>query len=302
MDLTRIDTERRNPATLHIDQESTLGMLTLMNQQDHLVAAAVEKELPRIAQAVDLIYTQLKQGGRLVYLGSGTSGRLGVLDAVECPPTFGVDPGLVVGLMAGGPSAFVKAREGAEDDREAGAEDLRAIRFTAQDALVGIAASGRTPYVLGGMAYAQSLGAPVIGLACTSGAQLADYAQVMIAPLVGPEVVTGSTRLKSGTAQKMLLNMLSTGVMIKLGKVYGNLMVDVKATNEKLKQRALNILVEATGVTQQQAADALKLSGGSCKTAIVSIRCGLNRQQAEEALAQAQGHIAQALRACGAEP
>lgn len=300
MDLSRIDTERQNPATVHIDQESSLGIVRLMNQEDALVAAAVGRELPNIARAVDLIYEKLRRGGRLVYLGSGTSGRLGVLDAVECPPTFGVEPGLVVGLMAGGPAAFVRAREGIEDDRAAGRADLEAISFNENDALVGIAASGRTPYVLGGLAYARSLGAPTIGLSCTKDAGLMEFADVMIAPLPGPEAITGSTRLKSGTAQKMVLNMLSTAVMVKLGKVYGNLMVDVKATNKKLKQRAANILKQTTGVSQEAAEEALRQAGGSCKTAIVCIKCGLDRGAAEALLERAGGHIAGALRLCGA--
>ena len=301
MELDRIDTEKSNPATKRIDEESTEGIVRLINEQDHLIAPAVARVLPQIAQAVDLIYAQLSCGGRLVYLGSGTSGRLGVLDAVECPPTFGVDPGLVVGLMAGGPSAFVQAKEGAEDDREAGAQDLRQIGFSAADALVGIAASGRTPYVLGGMAYASSLGAPVIGLACTEGAALSQFARVTIAPLCGPEVITGSTRMKSGTAQKMVLNMLSTAVMIKLGKVWGNLMVDVKATNHKLVQRAVNIIKGTCGVTDSEAADALQRCGGSCKKAIVSIQCRMTAEQAQVTLEKAGGRVTEALKACRVE-
>ncbi len=299
MDLQRIDTEKSNPLTAHIDQQSTLGMLQLINQQDALVAAAVEKELPHIVQAVDLIHGRLAAGGRLVYMGSGTSGRLGVLDAAECPPTYGVDPGVVVALIAGGPPAILRAVEGAEDDRAAGEKDLRAMGFGPEDALVGIAASGRTPYVLGGMEYAASLGAAVIGLACTQQPQLAVHAQVMIAPLCGPEVITGSTRMKSGTAQKMVLNMLSTAVMIKLGKVWGSLMVDVKVTNQKLLQRAVNILVNTTGATPEEAKAALDRCNGSTKTAIVCLRCGLAPQAAREVLEAAGGHIATALQACG---
>lgn len=298
--LDHIDTEKTNPATRHIDRLGTEDMLRLINREDQKVAEAVAQVLPQVAQAVDIIYRQMQGGGRLVYLGSGTSGRLGVLDAAECPPTFGVDPALVVALIAGGEGAFVRAREGAEDDRAAGAEDLRAIDFSAKDVLVGIAASGRTPYVLGGMAHARAVGAPVIGLACTANAQLAEYADVMIAPLCGPEAITGSTRLKSGTAQKMVLNMLSTAVMVKLGKVYGNLMVDVQATNEKLRQRANNILCQVTGAGPDEAAQALLAAGGSCKTAIVIILCGLTRGEAEQVLIQAGGRVAEALRLCGA--
>ncbi|NLM86397.1 MAG: N-acetylmuramic acid 6-phosphate etherase [Clostridiales bacterium] len=295
MDLSRIDTERANPRTADIDKASTLGILALMNEQDHLVAEAVRKELPSIARAVDLIHEKLAAGGRLVYIGSGTSGRLGVLDAVECPPTFGVEDGLVLGLIAGGPGAFVKAREGAEDDRLAGAMDLKVIGLTQKDALVGIAASGRTPYVLGAMAYAKELGAAVIGLACTRQPQLAEFAEVMITLLPGPEVITGSTRLKSGTATKMALNMLSTAVMIKLGKVYGNLMVDVKATNDKLRQRAVNILTAVTGVSQEEAKAALSLAGGNCKTAIVVVKRGVSMAAAEAMLQAAGGHLSKAL-------
>ena len=301
MDLSFIDTEKSNPATGRIDEEATEGICRLINTQDCLVAPAVALVLPQISQAVDLIFAQLSSGGRLIYMGAGTSGRLGVLDAVECPPTFGIDPGLVVGLMAGGPSAFVKAREGAEDDRNAGAEDLKQIGLRAADALVGITASGRTPYVLGGMAYAASLGVPVIGIACTANAALSEFARVTIAPLCGPEVITGSTRMKSGTAQKMVLNMLSTAVMIKLGKVWGNLMVDVKATNEKLVQRAVGIIRETCGVTDGEASETLKRCGGSCKKAIVCIKCRLTSEQAQAALEKAGGHIAQALKACGAD-
>lgn len=299
MDLTRIDTERSNPATAKIDRESTLGIVSLINAEDHLVAPAVKKVLPQIAEAVDLIYGQLSQGGRLVYLGSGTSGRLGVLDAVECPPTYGVSADLVIGMMAGGPSAFVRAKEGAEDNEAAGVEDLKQISFSAKDALVGIAASGRTPYVLGAMAYAEALGAPVIALTCTTNAELSRYAKVTIAPLCGPEAITGSTRMKSGTAQKMVLNMLSTAVMVKLGKVYGNLMVDMKASNLKLMQRAISIVKQATGASDNAAADMLHQCGGSCKIAIVRIKCGISTEEAAAALERSGGHIGKALGECG---
>ena len=297
--LDHIDTEKTNPATRHIDRLGTEDMLRLINREDQKVAEAVAQVLPQVAQAVDIIYRQMQGGGRLVYLGSGTSGRLGVLDAAECPPTFGVDPALVVALIAGGEGAFVRAREGAEDDRAAGAEDLRAIDFSAKDVLVGIAASGRTPYVLGGMAYAASLGAIVIGLACAQHPEMAEHARVMITPLCGPEVITGSTRMKSGTAQKMVLNMLSTAVMIKLGKVWGNRMVDVKVTNRKLLQRAVSILMDTTGVTAEAAKTALDACGGNTKTAIVCLRCGLDPQAAREVLENAGGHVAEALQACG---
>ena len=235
-----------------------------------------------------------------MYLGSGTSGRLGVLDAVECPPTFGVSEDQVIGLIAGGSDAFAKAREGAEDDYTAGAKDLEKIHFSRKDVLVGIAASGRTPYVLGGMIYAASLGAPVVALTCTANAEMARHARVTISPLVGPEAITGSTRMKSGTAQKMVLNMLSTAVMIKLGKVYGNYMVDVKATNEKLKRRAVSIVRQAAEVSEEDAEKALLLCSGSCKTAIVCLKCGITREAAESILERAKGHISDALKECGA--
>ncbi len=300
MDLKGIDTEKPNPATARIDREDSLGILRLISAEDRLVAPAVEKTLPRIAEAVDLIYDRLSQGGRLVYLGSGTSGRLGLLDAVECPPTYGVPPDLVVGLMAGGHSAFARAKEGAEDDRAAGAADLRRIAFCERDALVGIAGSGRTPYVLGGMEYAASLGAPVIALTCTSRAEMSRCARVTIAPLCGPEVIAGSTRMKCGTAQKMVLNMLSTAVMIRLGKVYGNLMVDMRATNEKLRQRAADIVSRAAGVSGEEASGALERCGGRCKLAIVHLRSGAGPEEAEAALERAGGRVSAALQSLGA--
>ena len=227
LDLRRIATEQRNPRTAHIDELPTIDMVRLINSEDKKVAEAVELVCPQIAEAIDLIYSRLRDGGRLVYCGCGTSGRLGVLDAVECPPTYSVDPDFVRGIIAGGYSAVFKAVEGAEDKRELGEQELRDAGFGAKDVLVGIAASGRTPYVLGAMEYARSIGAAVIGLTCCPGSEIDRIADVGIAPAPGPEVITGSTRMKSGTAQKMVLNMLSTGTMIKLGKVYGNLMVDV---------------------------------------------------------------------------
>ena len=292
VELQKIDTEQRNERTMHIDQLSTLEMVRLINQEDHKVAEAVALTLPQVAQAVDVIYDKLRAGGRLIYSGAGTSGRLGVLDAAECPPTYGVSYDTVIGLMAGGPSAFIKAAEGAEDDRAQGAKDLEAIGFSAKDALVGIAASGRTPYVLGAMDYARGLGAPAIGLTCCHDSELSRHADITIAPLPGPEVVTGSSRMKSGTAQKLVLNMLSTAVMIKLGKVYGNLMVDVKASNEKLYHRAVSIVCAATGASQEQARAALESCGYACKPAIVALLLGLSPQAAD-------GRIAQALQNAG---
>lgn len=293
--LSQLQTEQRNPHSMHIDRMSTLDMVRVINQEDHLVAQAVEKELPHIAQAVDVIYEKLKNGGRLVYCGAGTSGRLGVLDASECPPTYGVDPGMVVGLIAGGPSAVTQAAEGAEDKADLGVADLKDIDFSANDVLVGIAASGRTPYAIGAMDYARSLGAPVIAVVCCADSEMSRHADVTIAPTPGAEVVTGSSRMKSGTAQKMVLNMLSTASMIKLGKVYENLMVDLRPSNEKLVQRAVRIVCSATGAEEEKARAALEAANMHCKTAIVMILMNLTADEARDALAAADGRIALAV-------
>ena len=293
VELRKIDTEQRNPRTMHIDTLSTLEMVKLINDEDHRVAEAVAKVLPEIARAVDIIYEQLRQGGRLFYCGAGTSGRLGVLDAVECPPTYGVSPELVVGLIAGGDSAFVRAKEGAEDNRALGRQDLMDRNFSARDVLVGIAASGRTPYVLGAMDYAHEVGAPVLALTCCHDSELSRHADVTMAPIPGPEVVTGSSRMKSGTAQKMVLNMLSTGAMIKLGKVYGNLMVDVKPTNAKLVERCKRIVCEATGVDYDTATEALEKCGYRAKVAIVMLKTGSDVHEAEQRLEAHEGRVAQ---------
>ncbi len=290
--ISKIKTEQRNSSTVDIDRAGSLEIVRLMNEEDKKVALAVEQVLPQIAEAVDVIYRQISGGGRLVYSGCGTSGRLGALDAAEIPPTFGADPGLVVALLAGGPSAMTKASEGAEDSRERGAGDLQGIGFGSGDVLVGIAASGRTPYVLGAMEYAKSVGAPVIGITCCPGSQVDQAADIGISPQPGPEVITGSTRLKSGTAQKMVLNMLSTAVMIRLGKVYSNLMVDVKATNEKLAARAVTIVRSATGAGSEEAEQALAKAGYRVKAAIVMILCGVDVREAETLLEEARGRIA----------
>lgn len=295
VELKKIDTEKRNERSMHIDSMSTLDMVKLINEEDHKVAEAVAEVTPEIAKAVDVIYEQLRQGGRLVYVGAGTSGRLGILDAAECPPTYGVDPGLVVGLIAGGPGALLKAVEGAEDSRELGREDLEKIHFSAKDVVVGIAASGRTPYVLGAMDYAHSVGAPVLALTCCHNSELSRHADVTMAPVPGPEVVTGSSRMKSGTAQKMVLNILSTGVMIKLGKVYGNLMVDVKPTNAKLVERCKRIVCEATGVDYDTATEALEKCGYRAKVAIVMLKTGSDVHEAEQRLEAHEGRVAQAV-------
>src|SRR6202522_2255896 len=287
-------TETRHPDTHRIDQLSTLEMLEVINAADRTVAEAVHAELPRIALAVDGIADRLEKGGRLFYTGAGTSGRLGVLDASECPPTFNVDPGLVVGLIAGGDHALRHSIEGAEDDARQGAEDLKAHGLGAGDALVGIAASGRTPYVLGGMLYANQLGALTIGLSCVPGSEVECRAKIAITPAVGPEVITGSTRMRAGTATKLVLNMLSTGAMIRTGMVYGNLMVNVQPTNKKLKDRAIRIIAAATGVDEDRAAGLLA-QAGAVRVAIVMQKLGIKCEQAVQRLDKAQGRLRAAL-------
>ena len=295
MDLNLIKTEQRNSRTTHIDTMSTLDMVKLINEEDQKVALAVGEEAEHIAQAVDIIAAQLKQGGRLVYIGCGTSGRLGVLDAVECPPTYSTDPDEVIGLIAGGNDAIFRAKEGAEDDAGQGEADLKKINFSGRDVLVGIAASGRTPYVLGAMEYARKQGAHVIGISCSSGSPVEQAAEIAITPIPGPEVVTGSTRMKSGTAQKMVLNMLSTGAMIKLGKVYGNLMVDVKPSNEKLVERCKRIVCQATGADYETATKTLEECGFRAKVAIVMLKTGSDAGKAEQLLAQHGDRVASAI-------
>ncbi len=295
--LDKISTEQRNAATVHIDEASTAEIVRLMNQEDQKVALAVERVLPNVAAAVDVIYNAMRAGGRLIYCGCGTSGRLGILDAVECLPTFGADTSMVDAVIAGGQGAFVRAVEGAEDNPALGQADLEALHFTAKDVLVGIAASGRTPYVLGAMRYAKSCGAHVVSVTCCPGSEVDASADIGIAPEPGPEVITGSTRLKSGTAQKMVLNMLSTATMIKLGKVYGNLMVDVKATNEKLVERCVRIVCTATGATDDAARAALEQCSYSAKTAILMLLCHLDAAAAEQCLCSHDGRIAAAVQA-----
>lgn len=295
VNLDKIKTEERNSSTMNIDRLSTLDMVKLINEEDKKVALAVEAEAEHIAAAVDVIAAQMKLGGRLVYSGCGTSGRLGILDAVECPPTYSTDYDEVIGLIAGGNEAIFRAKEGAEDSEELGVEDLKGINFCEKDVLVGIAASGRTPYVLGAMKYAKSLGAHVVGISCNPGSAVEQLAEIPITPVPGPEVVTGSTRMKSGTAQKMVLNMLSTGAMIKRGKVYGNLMVDVKPTNEKLIHRCRRIVCQATGADLETATAALEECGYKAKNAIVMIKAGVSAAEAEKLLAANDGRIAPAV-------
>lgn len=289
--LDYIATEESNEVSFNIDTLAVEDMVRLMNDEDKKVAEAVSKVIPQIAEASLTIYQQLKKGGRLIYIGCGTSGRLGVLDAVECPPTFGTDPEMVQAIIAGGENAFVKAKEGAEDDREAGKADLEARQFCGKDVLVGIAASGRTPYVLGAMEYARQVKAPVIGLTCCPASEMERLADIAIVLEPGPEIIAGSTRLKSGTAEKMVLNMLSTTVMIQMGKVYGNQMVDVKASNEKLVERAVRIVRNVTGTDGVTARETLKECDYSAKTAIVMILTKADRRTAEELLNQNEGRI-----------
>lgn len=293
--LHTLATERRNPASANIDCMSPLEIVTLMNAEDAGVANAVEAELPAISAAVEAIAERLRGGGRLIYIGAGTSGRLGVLDASECPPTFSTPPGMVIGWIAGGPSALTDAVEELEDDIDAGRTDIGRLEITAADAVVGITASGRTPFVLGAVMEANARGALTIGLACNQHSALGRLVQIMIAPLVGPEVIAGSTRLKAGTAQKMVLNMLSTGSMILLGKTFGNLMVDLRATNRKLRARATRIVQDATGLAGPEAAAVLEAAGGEAKTAIVAAVVGDDPATARARLAEAGGSVRAAL-------
>ncbi|GLC29458.1 N-acetylmuramic acid 6-phosphate etherase [Clostridium omnivorum] len=293
--LDNLVTEKVNQSTNNIDKVSTLEMVAMINEEDKKVAFAVEKELPQIAKAVDTIVQAFEKGGRLIYVGAGTSGRLGVLDAAECPPTYGVSYEMVQGIIAGGKEAIFKAQEGAEDNLELCAEDLRNIKFTCNDVLVGIAASGRTPYVIGGLNYANSIGATTVAVTCNPDSEISKIAKISIAPVVGPEVVSGSTRMKSGTAQKMVLNILTTGSMIKLGKVYHNLMVDVKASNEKLLERAKRLVVEATGVSREEAEKVLVENEYDVKLSIMMIKSGLSKEEASELLSINKGFISRAL-------
>ena len=295
IDLMSLVTESRNSASQAIDTLSTLDMLKVINNEDKKVALAVEQTLPAIAQAVDVIATAFQNGGRLIYIGAGTSGRLGILDASECPPTYGSAPEQVVGLIAGGHQAILKAVENAEDNAEMGAEDLKAINFSAGDVLVGIAASGRTPYVLGAMAYARSVNATVACVSCNPQSPMTAAADIVITPVVGAEVVTGSSRMKAGTAQKLVLNMLTTGAMIRIGKIYGNLMVDVEATNAKLVERQKQIVMQATECERQQAETALNACNGHCKTAIVMILVGIDAVNARALLEKNSGFIRSAI-------
>ena len=288
-------TEQPNPASASIDALPTEEVLRIINAEDRRVAEAVEAEIPQIARAVDAIVEALEHGGRLFYIGAGTSGRLGVLDAAECPPTFSVPAETVQGIIAGGEVALRRATEASEDDPEAGARDLAAYGFAPRDVLAGLAASGRTPYVLGAIAAANRMGALTIGISCTPDSELARAARIAITPLTGPEVVTGSTRMKAATAQKLVLNMLSTGTFIRMGYVYGNLMVNVQPANAKLADRARRIVARAADVSYERAGECLEAAGDSVRTAILMAKTGMARGEAERRLAAAGGRVSQAL-------
>ena len=294
--LSTLITEQRNPNSMHVDSLSVLEIVQLMNDEDKQVPLAIEKCLPQIAQAVERIVAAFQQGGRLVYIGAGTSGRLGVLDASECPPTFGVSPEMVKGIIAGGERALRHPIEGAEDSKAQAVVDLQTIQFSSKDVLVGIAASGRTPYVIGALEYAKSLGSVTVSIASNPNSAMANIVDIAIDTVVGPEVLTGSSRLKSGTAQKLVLNMLTTASMILMGKCYQNLMVDVQASNEKLKARAIRIVMQATDCDKALAEETLKLADQNAKLAIMMILSGLDRAQAEALLEKHQGKLQLALK------
>ncbi|MBR2129544.1 N-acetylmuramic acid 6-phosphate etherase [Aerococcus sp.] len=295
VEINQLTTEKRNPNTMHLDQMTVGQVLELMNKEDQQVPEAIAEALGQIEAAVETIIQSLKAGGRLIYFGAGTSGRLGILDAAECVPTFGVSPDLVVGLIAGGDKAMVEAVEGAEDSLTLAEEDFKKLNLNANDTVVGIAASGRTPYVIGGLKYAQSVGAKTVSIACNKEAKISGYAQIPIEVDCGPEVLTGSTRLKAGTAQKLILNMLSTVSMIGIGKVYQNLMVDVQATNEKLEERSKRIIMAATECTYEDAASYFEAANQNVKVAIVMILTNLDATEASQKINVANGFVNQVL-------
>ncbi len=295
IDLAKLSTEQRNPNSMNLDMMTPLEIAQIMNSEDQKVISAIKEVLPQISKAIELATQSLKNGGRIIYLGAGTSGRLGVLDAAECPPTFGVSPDLVVGLIAGGPSAFLKAVEGAEDSTTLCAEELKGINANEKDIVIGLAASGRTPYVVHGLKYANSIGCNTVAIACSKNSEIGSVAKLAIEPVTGPEVLTGSTRLKAGTAQKLILNMISTGSMVGLGKAYQNLMVDVQQTNEKLKVRAQNITMEATGCSRERAEEAIDQAKGEVKTAILMILLNVDYEAAKKKLQESDDKIRTAI-------
>ena len=296
MNLNQLDTEQSNPDSLHIDEMSTIDILTTINNEDQKVALAVKDVLPQISIAVDCIYHQMCKGGRLIYIGAGTSGRLGVLDASECPPTYGVNSTLVQGLIAGGKEALTEAIEGAEDSQELAVEDLKTIHLTDKDVVCGIAASGRTPYVISALQYAHTIGSETVSICCVHNGEISKYSNYPIEVITGPEVITGSTRMKAGTAQKLILNMISTSVMIKRGKVYKNLMVDLQPTNEKLKTRAINIVSQSLDCSEEESIRLLTKCHYNAKIAILSGLTGKDEKECEEALLKNNGSITKTMR------
>lgn len=295
LDLTNLTTETRNKDTINLDRMTSIEIATIMNKEDEKIIKSIRDALPKIAEVIDMCTETLKGGGRIIYMGAGTSGRLGLLDAVECPPTFGVSSDLVIGLIAGGQSAFVKAVEGAEDSKSLGVDELKELNLTNKDIVIGLAASGRTPYAIHGLKYAREIGCKTAVVVCNKNSEMAKCSDLAIELVVGPEVLTGSTRLKAGTAQKMVLNMISTGSMVGIGKAYENLMVDVMQTNEKLVVRAENIVIEATATDRETAKKALKEANGKVKTAIIMILLKCNYNEAEKRLEKAEGHVRYAL-------
>lgn len=296
MEIKNLTTEQRNPASMHIDTVSTVEMAKIMNEEDQKVALAVSNQDEQIARAIDEAAKRYKKGGRLIYLGAGTSGRLGVLDAAELVPTYGIKPERAIGLIAGGPGAMYKAVEGAEDDINLGAEDLKDLNLNSQDIVLGLAASGRTPYVIGGLEYANQIGAFTISIACVKDSEIGKHAKVAIEAVVGPEIVTGSTRMKSGTAQKMILNMISTGVMIRQGKVFENVMIDVMPTNSKLVDRASRIISAVTDATQEEALQTLKKAENNVPLAITMIKTDSNKDEAQKLLEQYNGNVSEVIK------
>lgn len=297
IELLGLGTEMRNPGTMNLDEMTPAEIIATMNREDAGVVAAVAETLPQVARIVEFATQSLRQGGRIIYIGAGTSGRLGVLDAVECPPTFGVTDQEVMGLIAGGEGAFVKAKEGAEDDEEQGGRDLDAVGLTARDTVIGLTASGRTPYVLGALRRAREVGCPTAAISCNRGAQASRLADAAVEVDTGPEVLSGSTRLKAGTAEKMILNMISTASMVGVGKVYQNLMVDVRQTNQKLVCRAEHIVMQSTGCTREEAAQALRDAGGEAKPAVVKLLLDTDVDTANRLLEQAEGSVRRAVTA-----
>ena len=297
MGLAQLETERRNENTMTIDRVRTVEKLQMINNEDMKVALAVQQVLPTLAAAIDEATVRLTKGGHVYYVGAGTSGRLGVLDASECPPTYGVDYDLFTGIMAGGQAAMYKAQEGAEDSYEGGKNDLVAVNLNENDIVVGLAASGRTPYVVGALDYANEIGAQTVSVCCVTGGEISKHATYAIEVICGPESITGSTRMKAGTAQKMVLNMFSSVLMVKAGKVYENLMVDVRPTNEKLVARAKRIIAACTHESEEVAGEALEKSNGDVKVAIIIVLAKCDASRAKEILAEHHGHVASAIEA-----